>query len=125
MSRILNHFGSFFPKLQKDFKIHDGDVFPEVYDGDFYDEIPYSKYINENLKLPLDNAVYVRDFGAIPNNTTINNADAINNTIAGIDTNTHAANRISNLARYIISLLNWKIPTGSVGRSGKYISADS
>jgi polygalacturonase len=81
MSRILNHLGSFFPKLQKDFKIYDGEIFSEVYEGDFYKEIPYSKYINENLKLPLDNAVYIRDFGAIPNNTTINNADAINNTI--------------------------------------------
>ena len=35
MSRFLNHIGSFFPKLQKDFKIYDGEVFSEVYDGDF------------------------------------------------------------------------------------------
>ena len=40
MSRLFNHLGSFFPKLQKDFKIYDGEVFTEVYDGDFYKDIP-------------------------------------------------------------------------------------
>ena len=81
MSRIINHIGSFFPKLQKDFKIHDGEVFSEVYEGDFYKDIPYSKYINYNLQLPLENAVYIRDFGAISDNSTINNAQAINSAI--------------------------------------------
>ena len=41
-----NHIGSFFPKLQKDFKIYDGDVFSDVYNGDFYNDIPFEKYIN-------------------------------------------------------------------------------
>ncbi len=81
MSRILNHFGSFFPKLQKDFKIYDGEVFSEVYDGDFYKEVPFSKYLNFNLQLPLDGAVYIRDFGAISNNSAINNAISINSAI--------------------------------------------
>lgn len=81
MSRLFNHLGSFFPKLQKDFKIYDGEVFTEVYDGDFYKDIPFSKYINKSLTIPLDNAVFVRDFGAIPNETTINNAQSINSAI--------------------------------------------
>ena len=81
MSRIINHIGSFFPKLQKDFKIYDGEVFSEVYEGDFYKDIPYSEYINYNLQLPLDNAVYIRDFGAISDNSNVNNAQAINSAI--------------------------------------------
>ncbi len=80
MSRIINHFGSFFPKLQKDFKIYDGNVFSEVYDGDFYKDIPYLNYI-KNIPLPLNNATYVCNFGAIPNDSTINNADSINSAI--------------------------------------------
>ena len=81
MSRIINHIGSFFPKLQKDFKIYDGEVFSKVYEGDIYKDIPYSKYINYNLQLPLDNAVYIRDYGAISDNATVNNAQAINSAI--------------------------------------------
>lgn len=81
MLRIINHFGSFFPKLQKDFKIYDGDVFTEVYDGDFYKDIPFSKYINDRFQLPLENAVYIRDFGAISNTKTVNNAQSINSAI--------------------------------------------
>lgn len=81
MSRFINHIGSFLPKLQKDYKINDGEVFSEVYDGDFYKDIPYSNYINYNLKLPLDKAVYIRDFGAVSNDTSINNADYINSAI--------------------------------------------
>lgn len=81
MSRIVNHICSFFPKLQKDFKIYDGEVFSDVYDGDFYKNIPFSKYINVNLHLPLENAVFIRDFGAKPNDETINNAIHINSAI--------------------------------------------
>ncbi len=87
MSRLFNHLGSFFPKLQKDFKIYFGEVFTEVFDGDFYKDIPFSKYINESLTLPLDKAVFVRDFGAIPNETTINNAQSINTAIENCSKN--------------------------------------
>ena len=87
MSRLFNHLGSFFPKLQKDFKIYDGEVFTEVYDGDFYKDIPFSKYINKSLTIPLDKAVFVRDFGAIPNETTINNAQSINSAIENCSKN--------------------------------------
>ncbi len=81
MSRILNHIGSFFPKLQKDFKIYGGDILSEVYEGDFYKDIPYNKYINFNLELPLENAVYIRDFGAVSNDESVNNAQSINSAI--------------------------------------------
>ena len=81
MSRFLNHIGSFFPKLQKDFKIYDGEIFSEVYDGDFYKDIPYRKYINFDLRLPLHDAKYVRDFGAKADDNSINNARMINTTI--------------------------------------------
>ena len=47
MSRIINHIGSFFPKLQKDFKVYDGDIFSEVYDGDFLEYIPFDKIFIE------------------------------------------------------------------------------
>lgn len=79
MSRFLNHIGSFFPKLQKDFKIYDGEVFSDVYDGDFYEEIPFDKYINFNISISTDHAVYIRDFGANVNET--NNAQFINSAI--------------------------------------------
>ncbi len=56
------------------------EVFPEVYEGDFYKNIPYEKYLNYD-----DNqqgVVYdVRDFGAVPNDDSILNHVAINNTI--------------------------------------------
>lgn len=58
MSRFVNHIGSFIPKLQKDFKIYDGEIFTEVYDGDFYENIPYEKYINENISIPFENALF-------------------------------------------------------------------
>lgn len=87
MSRFINHIGSFLPKLQKDFKIYDGEVFSEVYEGDFYKDVPYSKYINNNLHLPLENAVFIRDFGARPNNKTVNNAPYINNAIESCSNN--------------------------------------
>lgn len=81
LSRFINHIGSFFPKIQKDFKIYDGEVFSEVYDGDFYKDIPYKKYINFNLSLPLYDAVFVRDFGAKAGDTSVNNAHVINTAI--------------------------------------------
>lgn len=85
MSRFVNHIGSFFSKLQKDFKIYDGEIFPEVFDGDFYTDIPYNQYINYNLRLPLENAIYVRDFGA--NTDCKNNSIFINKAIEACSNN--------------------------------------
>lgn len=81
MSRFANHIGSFFPKLQKDFKIYDGEVFSEVFEGDFYKALPLKKYINFNLRLPLHDAKYIRDFGAKADDVSINNAKMINTAI--------------------------------------------
>ena len=78
MSRFINHIGSFFPRMQKDFKIYDGDIFSEVYYGDYYADIPYDKYINYNVFYNLTEFVSIKDFGAIPENPSINNADVIN-----------------------------------------------
>ena len=78
MSRLINHFGSFFPKLQKDFRIYDGEVFSEVYEGDFYEKIPYEKIINYNISYTKTDFVSVKDFGAVPDDFNINNAEAIN-----------------------------------------------
>lgn len=87
MSRLLNHIGSFFPKLQKDFKIYNGEIFSDVYEGDFYNDIPYGKYINFDLRLPLHDAKYVRDFGAKPDDASINNAKMINTAIDACNKN--------------------------------------
>ncbi len=81
MSRLINHIGSFFPKLQKDHKVYEGEVFSEVYEGDFYKNIPLKKYINFDLRLPLHDAKYVRDFGAKAGDISINNAKMINTAI--------------------------------------------
>ncbi len=85
MSRFINHIGSFIPKLQKDFKIYGGEVFTDVYDGDFYENIPYEKYINFNLRIPTDNSIYIRDFGASTKKS--NNAEFINNAISACSKN--------------------------------------
>lgn len=81
MSRIVNIIGAFFPVLQKDFKINDGKVFSDVYDGDFYKNVPFEKYINFNARVPAENAYYIKDFGAVANDSSINNAAVINSAI--------------------------------------------
>lgn len=81
MSRLINHICSFFPKLQKDFKVYDGDVFTDVYEGDFYENIPFEKYINFNVPIPNENIYSILSYGAIPNNDGVNNADSINSAI--------------------------------------------
>ncbi len=81
MSRLINHFYSFFPKLQKDFKIYGGEVFSEVYVGDFYAKIPYEKFINFNFDYLINDFISIKDFGAIPDDLSINNANSINSAI--------------------------------------------
>lgn len=81
MSRFINHICSFFPKLQKDFKIFGDEIFTEVYKGDFFENIPYEKYINFNVAVPSDNVYSVLSFGAVPDDARVNNADAINKAI--------------------------------------------
>ena len=82
MSRLINTVGSFFPKLQNDFKTYGGEVFSEIYDGDFYNDLPFEKYIKFNARIPRENAYYIRDFGAVPNVDNINNANCINEAVS-------------------------------------------
>lgn len=82
MSRFLNHICSFFPKLQKDFKIYEGKIFSEIYKGDFYENIPFENYINFNVPVPNENVYSILSYGAVPNDNRVNNAHAINSAIA-------------------------------------------
>lgn len=81
MSCFINHICSFFPKLQRDFKIFGDEIFTEIYKGDFFENIPYDKYINLNVAVPRDNVYSVLSFGAVPDDARVNNADAINKAI--------------------------------------------
>lgn len=88
MSRFINHICSFFPKMQKDFKIHDGEVFTDVYKGDFYENIPFEKYINFGVPVPATDNVYsIIAYGAVPNDLRVNNAYAINSAISACSEN--------------------------------------
>lgn len=87
MSRFINHIGSFFPRLQKDFKISSEEIFAKVYKGDFYEEVPFDKYINKNVTVPTENIYSILSFGAVPNNTEFNNATAINSAIKECSSN--------------------------------------
>lgn len=87
MSRLLNHICSFFPGLQKDFKIYGGEVFSDVYKGDFYEKIPFEKYINFDVRIPNDNIYSILSYGAVPDDAEVNNADAINRAISACSAN--------------------------------------
>lgn len=87
MSRLINHICSFFPKLQKDFKITDGEVFTDIYKGDFFKNIPFEKYINWGVPVPNDNVYNIMSFGAVPNDPRVNNASAINKAISACSEN--------------------------------------
>ncbi len=83
MSRLVNHVGAFFPKLQKDFKIFSDEIFTDVYKGDFYPDIPYKKYINFNVPTPSGDNIYsILAYGAVANDASVNNAEAINKAIS-------------------------------------------
>ncbi len=53
-------------------------IFPEVYKGDFVENIPYDKYLDFDAEV-LQGTVYnVRDFGAVPDDNAVVNRGAIN-----------------------------------------------
>lgn len=87
MSRLINHICSFFPGLQKDFKIYGGEVFSDIYKGDFYENIPFEKYINFNVSVPTDNIYSILSYGAVSDNPMVNNANAINSAISDCSEN--------------------------------------
>lgn len=72
--------GFYFGVYNRDFKVSSGDVFSEIYPGDFYEEIPFSDYLSES-EAPAD-ALDIRTYGAVPNDPAVNNSRAVNQAIA-------------------------------------------
>ncbi len=73
--------GWYFGVYTKDFKVTSGDIFTEVYEGDFYPNIPYDDYLKTE---PLPAGVYtvdIRDCGAVPDRDDRNNRDAVQTAI--------------------------------------------
>lgn len=64
----------------KDLRITEGDAYKEEYEFDYTSYYPKEKYIFLQ-ELPTENAYYITDFGAIPNNKSIDNSKAINSCI--------------------------------------------
>lgn len=73
--------GWYFGVYTKDFKATSGDVFSEVYEGDFYAQIPYDDYLSDTEAPAGAYTVDIRDCGAVPNRTELNNRDAIQTAI--------------------------------------------
>lgn len=61
----------------KDLRITEGERFEEEYELDYTSYLPLESYIHPQ-RTPEENAFYIKDFGAIPNNKEIDNAKAIN-----------------------------------------------
>lgn len=72
--------GFYFGVYARDFKVTSGDIFTQVYPGDFYEQIPYSDYLSE-VDAPAD-VFDIRTYGAVPDDPAINNSAAINQAIA-------------------------------------------
>ena len=64
----------------KDLRITEGDAFKEEYEFDYSSYLPLDEYITAQ-ELPKENAYFITDFGAVANNTGIDNAPAINRCI--------------------------------------------
>lgn len=67
--------GWYFGSYTKDFKITKGEVFPTVYQGDFYENLPYDEYLHTEAVPTAQNVFDIRDFGASPDSE--NNRDAV------------------------------------------------
>lgn len=58
------------------------DIFPEVYEGDFYEGIEYERFINFKAAISPDTKVFdIRNYGASVSNNAKENSDAINDAI--------------------------------------------
>lgn len=67
--------GWYFGSYTKDFKITKGDVFSEVYKGDFYENLPYADYLHTDT-VPTEQKIFdIREYGASPDSE--NNRDAV------------------------------------------------
>lgn len=67
--------GWYFGSYTKDFKITKGDMFSEVYKGDFYENLPYADYLHTDT-VPTEQKIFdIREYGASPDSE--NNRDAV------------------------------------------------
>ncbi|MBR1762913.1 MAG: hypothetical protein IJ731_06070, partial [Eubacterium sp.] len=64
----------------KDLRICEGDAFKEEYEFDYTSYLPLDEYIFSQ-EIPKENAYFITDFGAVPNDKSIDNARAINDCI--------------------------------------------
>lgn len=73
--------GYYFGVYTKDFKVTKGDVFSQVYTGDFYESIPYADYLSATQPPDDSYTVDVRTCGAVPDRANVNNQDALQTAI--------------------------------------------
>ncbi len=67
--------GWYFGSYTKDFKITKGDMFSEVYKGDFCENLPYTDYLHTDT-VPTEQKIFdIREYGASPDSE--NNRDAV------------------------------------------------
>jgi polygalacturonase len=60
-------------------ELADKDIFPDVYDGDFYENIPYENYLSFDEPFESNLSVFdIRSYGADPQATATHNRAAIN-----------------------------------------------
>lgn len=71
--------GWYFGVYTKDFKVTKGDVFSEVYEGDFYKDLPFDEYLTKTALPAGQYTVDIRDCGARTDSE--NNRDAIQTAI--------------------------------------------
>lgn len=69
--------GYYFGVYTRDFKVTKGDVFSKVYPGDFYEDLPFSDYLQSTEPQAGRLTVDIRTCGAVPGRTSIDNSDAI------------------------------------------------
>lgn len=73
--------GYYFGVYTRDFKVTKGDVFSQVYPGDFYEELPFSEYLQSAEPQEGLLTVDIRTCGAVPGRTSVDNSDAIQTAI--------------------------------------------
>lgn len=74
--------GWYFGSYTKDFKVTKGDVFSEVYKGDFYEALPYDDYLHRDAVPTNKKVVDIREYGAWAN--AKNNREAIQSALDAI-----------------------------------------
>ena len=61
----------------KDLRITEGDAFKEEYEFDYTSYLPLDEYIHE-VEIPSEDAYFITDFGAVPNDKSVDNSEKIN-----------------------------------------------